>query len=560
MLCLLLHNGLCMDAVVVRIVAALVAVGLLACANAGEPRLAGAGDAGPDVSTIDACTPAPERCNDLDDDCDQLTDETFTTKGMACVSGIGACAVDGHFVCNPAGTAVTCDAQQGAPTSETCDGLDNDCDGHVDEDFHIGMPCDGPDADVCADGVFTCTSLTASACNDGPDNAGEICDGNDNDCDGHTDEGFNLGTPCDGADTDACNEGTIVCAAGGGTKCSDLTANSVELCNGVDDDCRNGIDDPFPVGQACQVGLGSCLRSGSMMCNGTGSGVLCSATAGAPLAELCGNGADEDCNGADAVCPTNDLASGAIDISAGGTFTMDLTAAHDDNWASAAGQDCGDQGGRDVFYQFTLPAPEVVYFDTFGSNFDSVVRVFAGSCAAIGAVQRCEDDGCSTTRSHGALELPAGSYCLVVDQFSSATTAGAASLVFKRGGRGGVALTGASGSVSGTTTGKTDLSVAGCEANSHQPDVGHFFASCPGSNLVSANTCSATAFDAILSLRTGAASSADLTCSDDVSGCGNGLQPKVVNASVSGANLVWLIVDGFGTTGNGAYTLSYSIQ
>lgn len=554
---MLLHNSPCIDALVLRIVASVFVVGLVACANAGQPRLNG--DAGVDGDIDAACAPLPETCNDKDDDCDTRTDETFTTKGSSCAVGTGACVAMGHFACNAAGTGVVCDASAGSPSAEMCDGIDNDCDGHVDEDFHVGMPCDGSDADLCADGVFACTGLTTAACNDGPGDSPEICDGNDNDCDGNIDEGFNLGAACDGADTDACNEGTIVCG-GGVAICSDMTGNNIELCNGLDDDCRNGVDDPFAVGMSCQVGLGQCLRSGSMVCNGAGTGVQCNATAGTPLPELCGNGSDEDCNGTDAVCPVNDLPSGAIDISAGGTFAVDLSAAHDDNWATAAGQDCGNQGGRDVFYTFTLPATEVVYFDTFGANFDSVVRVFAGSCTAIGAVQRCEDDGCATTRSHGALELAAGSYCLVVDQFSSTTTAGSASLVFKRGGRGGVPFPALSGTITGTTTGKTDLSVAGCEANSHQPDVGHFFASCPGSQLVSANTCAGTAFDAILSLRRGAATSADLSCSDDVSGCGNGLQPKIVNASVSGADLIWVILDGFGTTGNGAYTLTYSIQ
>lgn len=271
--------------------------------------------------------------------------------------------------------------------------------------------------------------------------------------------------------------------------------------------------------------------------------------------DICNDGIDQDCSGADAVCAANDLAADAIDVTAGGMQSGDLNLSRD----NAPQKACGDKGGRDLFYKVTLTDPQVYYFDTFGSNFDSVVRLYPGSCTAMGALAQCGDDACSTTRSHGAANLAAGTYCLIVDQFSSTATTGSASLVFKRGGRDGVPLTGPTGTVTGTTTGKTDLSVAGCEANSHQPDVAHFFMSCPGTNTISANTCSGTAFDAILSLRTGTATSVDVSCSDDVSGCGNGLQPKIVNATVSGANLQWLIVDGFGTTGNGAYSLSYSI-
>ena len=37
-------------------------------------------------------------------------------------------------------------------------------------------------------------------------------------------------------------------------------------------------------------------------------------------------------------------------------------------------------------------------------------------------------------------------------------------------------------------------------------------------------------------------------------------QSRITGATVSGANMQWLIVDGFGTSGNGSYTLTYTVQ
>jgi hypothetical protein len=411
-------------------------------------------------------------------------------------------------------------------------------------------------------------SVVDAAAPDGCVASAETCNAKDDDCDGATDEDLGLGMPCDGADSDGCKEGMVVCDGAGATTCDDMTTDTLEICNGLDDDCQNGADDTYPVGQACSVGVGACASTGMRVCDMPGTGTTCTAMSGSPTAETCGNSIDEDCSGADVTCPGNDTAAGAINISAGGQWSVDLSAAHDDNFApsTAALPRCGSMGGRDAFFQFSLPAEEVVYYDTYGSNFDTVVRIFAGSCTSLGATLVCSDDSCETTRSIGAVDLSAGTYCLVVDQYSSNTTGGMATLTFRRGGRPGTPLTftstdGRSGSISGTTTGKANLSVASCETNTNQGDVGHFFLTCPSfTYTVDASTCTGTSYDSVLYLRTGAATSADVACSDDVSGCGSNLQSRFTGATVVGGNLHWLIVDGFGSTGNGSYSLTYTVQ
>jgi hypothetical protein len=437
-----------------------------------------------------------------------------------------------------AGFVVGC--AQGSGAHGTADGGTED-----------GMVVDGKPSPIDAAAPDGCVAST------------ELCNGKDDDCDGASDEDLGIGMPCDGADSDACKEGMVVCNGAGGTTCDDMTSDTVEICNGLDDDCQNGADDTFPVGQACSVGVGACATTGMRICDAAMSGTTCTAMSGAPTAETCGNSIDEDCSGADITCPGNDMPAGAINISAGGTWNVDVSAAHDDNYApSTASMPCGNMGGRDAFFQFSLPAEEVVYYDTYGSNFDTVVRIFAGNCTSLGATLVCSDDSCNGTRSIGAVDLTAGTYCMVVDQYSSNTTGGMATLTFRRGGRPGVPLPAASGTVTGSTTGKSNLSVASCESNTNQPDVGHFFLTCPSfTYTIDASTCTNTSFDSVLYLKTGSATSADVACSDDVSGCGaNNFQSRITGAAVVGGNVHWIIVDGFGSSGNGSYSLTYSIQ
>ena len=53
---------------------------------------------------------------------------------------LGACRGTGTLVCNVDGTDLSCDVTSAGatPTSEACDGADNDCDGHVDEPWDFG--------------------------------------------------------------------------------------------------------------------------------------------------------------------------------------------------------------------------------------------------------------------------------------------------------------------------------------------------------------------------------------------------------------------------------------
>ncbi len=170
---------------------------------------------------------------------------------------------------------------------ECGNGLDDDGDGAIDEDCPCGtgetQPCwDGARAargvGACGDGVQQCSAAGSDefgrwlSCtmSRGPDS--ESCEGStDEDCDGAVDEGCTCtegaSRACTGPSEGACSAGTQTCRGGAWTSCEGAVGPVAEVCsNGVDDDCDGISDDP--------------------------SFCACS-----PVAEVCGNGVDDDCDG-----------------------------------------------------------------------------------------------------------------------------------------------------------------------------------------------------------------------------------------------------------------------
>ena len=171
-----------------------------------------------------------------------------TTEDCSTSNDFGKCF--GEKLCDGPAGWTECDAL--TPEAEACDGLDNDCDGAIDEELEPA-PCSNDNEFGSCEGMEECQGEAGWICI-APTPEAELCDGEDNNCSGEADEEFadtDMDGQADCIDNDDDSDGVV-----------DLMDNCPLIPNlaqdDLDSDGQGDVCDPDDDGDGIPDGIDNC--------------------------------------------------------------------------------------------------------------------------------------------------------------------------------------------------------------------------------------------------------------------------------------------------------------